>query len=56
MRRERFDEIIRSEKDINMKLSQRHFDVQRPSLILKSLYSIDDKETNNGFSDMVGSS
>ena len=56
MRRERFDEIIRSEKDINMKLSQRHFDVQRPSLILKSLYSIDDKETNNDLLDMVSSS
>ena len=56
MRRERYDEIIKYEKDINMKLFQEHFDVQRPSLILKSLYSIDDKETNNGFSDMVGSS
>ena len=56
MRRERYDEIIKYEKDINMKLFQKHFDVQRPSLILKSLYSIDDKETNNDFSDMVGSS
>ena len=56
MRRERYDEIIKYEKDINMKLFQKHFDVQRPSLILKSLYSIDDKETNNDLLDMVSSS
>ena len=42
-------------KDINMELFQKYFYFSRASLILKSLYNINDKERNNAFVDIIKS-
>ena len=50
-----FSNKLVDEKNMNMESLQKHFKFQMPSLILKSLYGIDDKKKNNKLVYMIKS-
>ena len=53
LKRQRFSEIIRHEKDVNMELFQKYFNSPSPSQILRSLYNTNDKEKSKTFVDII---
>ena len=44
IKRQRYSEVIREEKDVNMELFQKYFNSLSPSQILKSFYNTNDKK------------
>ena len=51
-----FNELINKEEtDINRELYQRHLNFQRPSKMLKIVYTTNDKKENNKFVDVIKS-
>ena len=51
-----FNELINKEEtDINRELYQRHLNIQRPSKMLKIVYTTNDKKENNKLVDVIKS-
>ena len=51
-----FNELINKEEtDINRELYQRHLNIQRPSKMLKIVYTTNDKKENNKLADVIKS-
>ena len=44
---------LRKKKRINSELFKKHFNIQRPSVMLKEVYNTNDKNKNNKFVNVI---